>query len=132
MVQSIEDSLFFDDLESAADIRANGVLNAAVSIIPRLKVSERSKPWWNADLRALRQDMARSLRQLRRTRYVLDEAAYKSIRNRYFKAVREARTAHWETFLETTPDVYKAYRYIRNKLLNAVCHLVPGTIPPRI
>lgn len=118
LVQSIQDSLFFDDLDSDAEMVANEVLNAAGSSIPRLKVSERSKPWWNADLQALRQEMALSLRQFRRTRDVMDEAAYKSIRNRYFKAVREARTTHWETFLQTTPNVYTAYRYIRNKRSN--------------
>lgn len=45
----------------------------------------------------------------------MDEVAYKSIWNRYFKAVKEAKMAHWETFLQTIPDLYKAYRYIRNK-----------------
>lgn len=70
LVQGIKHALSFDDLGSAAEMLASGVL---------------------------------------------DETSYKSARNRYFRAIREARNAHWETFLQATPDVYKAYHYIRNK-----------------
>lgn len=59
--------------------------------------------------------MHSKLRLYKRSRTEIDLADFKSNRNQYFKAINEAKKSHWEAFLQNTPDVYKAYRYIRNK-----------------
>ena len=89
---------------------------AAKKAIPRLKISERSKPWWTDEIQRLRSEKSALLRRAKRQKTPDKDLwqQWKVARNAYFKAIREAKQESWLQWLEAAKDsdIYRAYRAI--------------------
>ena len=111
-----------NDYESIATTVSNAILQSAEDAIPRLKVCERSKPWWTPELNMLRKTMTSALRHYKKHRSCQSEEKYKAVKNKYFHSVRLAKRNHWDNFLQNAvkEDIFKAYKYTKASLNTAV------------
>ena len=124
LLQNSEDQLS-QELERAAEAKNHNLMaevlttairTAADSAIPKLRVVERSKPWWNEDLSDLRKLLNRAHRRYKD--YSDDDVFvqdWKAARNTYFHAIRQAKQSYWTNFLEGAEgkDVFTAFRYTK-------------------
>ena len=80
---------------------------------PYRRESSRSKPWWTADLSNQRKALARARKRYKRGLGSQPEEDWKKARNGYNDSLKQARSDHWESFLENavTKDAYKALSY---------------------
>ena len=84
--------------------------------IPRAKISEFSKPWWNEHLSKLRKRLAiqkRLFKKNRENQFLLEK--YKEARNKYFQAIRKEKSSCWNNFLEKAKgkEIFKALKYTK-------------------
>src|ERR1700710_903302 len=79
---------------------------------PSKRPSVHAEPWWSAELSHLRQSYNLAARTHRRNRSAPSLSESKVRRNAYFKAIRKAKSAHWEEYLYsvTTTTVWDARR----------------------
>lgn len=85
--------------------------------LPKRKPSPRAKRWWNKELEELRHIMntARRLHQhMREERHAI---SYRSLRNRYQRAVKKAKRDCWAKYLDSLRGVkvFDVYRYLKPK-----------------
>jgi hypothetical protein len=96
---------------------------AADQAIPKLKVVERSKPWWTPELAALRRTQQRAFRLAKGAReYSPLQEAWKTARNAYFHAIRQAKIQHWQAFLAGAQgrEVFLAHRYTKGSTVTKI------------
>lgn len=115
------------DLDSLVLELTRAIQDSASEAIPKSRVVERSKPWWSSELLEKRKEMAKKDRERR----VQDpevaeenETRYRKARSSYFSSITEAKTNHWNSFLEKAQDkeIFTALRYQKQKSL--------GKVPP--
>lgn len=89
------------------------VTDALEANTKRLRITERSKRWWNADCTAA-YERARFHRRLARLCHTpaAERRAARST-NEYHRLIRKVKAAHWTEFLKTRegPNIWVAYRY---------------------
>ena len=115
-----------DNLDKYAANFSDIILQASNSCIPRRRTTPQSKPWWTPALRELRRILSKAQRTLQAARRRLRELdlnpvannerdALYNARNRYFQAVKDAKRAHWNKFLEKTDpkSIFKAMAYTK-------------------
>jgi ribonuclease HI/exonuclease III len=87
--------------------------------IPKLKVVERSKPWWSPELTSLRRTLNTAFRRYKKNQTRAKQEAYKEARNSYFQAIRKAKETHWADFLEQAEgnDIYTALKFTKGYVL---------------
>lgn len=105
------------DLEEVATLLTKSVLGAARRAIPKKRLCERSKPWWNENISTLRKELAISYRRWKKERTDPLLAEWKAIRQAYGKAIKVAKKAFWEEFLgeASGKDVFTAYSYTKDR-----------------
>jgi hypothetical protein len=107
--------LVTDFLDQAAESLTTAITTAAKIAIPIQKTSAKAKPWWNDELRELRQTMLQCKRQLARDSS--QKQQYLVARNSYFLAIKRAKRKHWNQFLEKEDprSIYKAMAYTKDR-----------------
>ena len=103
-------------LERMATTLTEIIRTAAEASIPRAKPGARAKPWWTAELRDLRKTMLRHQRTaIRDPTDTEARRTYLDARNSYLAKVKEAKTDHWNEFLEkeTPSSIYAAMAYTK-------------------
>jgi len=113
-----------EHLDQAASALTKAIQLASVKSIPLLRISPKSKPWWNDKLKDLRKAHNRAYRALRRCPKHLEDNSkidehkehYKTSRNTYFQAVKAAKQDHWNRFLEgeDPTTIFKAMSYTKD------------------
>ena len=88
-------------------------------IIPLSKPVPHSRCWWNDELSMLKNHLNKLNNESYRFRALDDHPvheALKVIRNKYGDAIKQAKTQHWQDFLEAAqgPDIWVANQYISN------------------
>jgi ribonuclease HI len=126
LLQAIESAISTENYEEVAYVLSNTIKEAADHAIPRKRVSEYSKPWWDEVLTYLRQTFNTAHRQYKKYKTADLEEAYKAARNTYFQAVRKKKEECWVNYLESLDlgDVYSVRRYTREKGLTKVPTIV--------
>ncbi|KAK5989401.1 hypothetical protein PT974_10920 [Cladobotryum mycophilum] len=101
--------------DEIANLLRDTILEAAELAIARQRPSERSKPWWNDELKDLRKALNRATRLYKAGPTAITLAIWKEARNSYNLALRAIKRAHWNSFLKeaVTTDIYKAYKYTK-------------------
>ena len=67
--------------------------------------SPRSKPWWSPFLSQLRSAFHSASRSYKSSRDLYDQSALRSARRSYFSAIKNAKFAHWSSYLSSlTPS----------------------------
>ena len=116
LLETIETAIREKQHNQIAEVLTSAIQLAADQTIPRLRVVERSKPWWNEDLANLRKLLHNAYRRYKQfPDDMLFLQDWKEVRNTYFHAVREAKQAHWSNFLELAEgaEVFTAFRYTK-------------------
>ena len=75
--QQIDSLLATRDYDGIATTITNAIMQSAENAIPRLKVCERSKPWWTPELNKMRKDLTSALRHYKKHRTGQSEEEYK-------------------------------------------------------
>lgn len=110
-----------DLLDLAAEEFSSALTKACEKSIPLINMSATSKPWWSEELFQLRKELKHSWNQLRA--YVKDggrdpeaKRRYIQEKNTYLLAVKQAKTTHWNAFLEKEDpqSIFKAMAYTKD------------------
>ena len=119
LLQAIELAISSCEYEEVAYILSNTIKEAADQAIPRKRVSEHSKPWWDEELTHLRKAFNTAYRAYKKHKSSTFEEAYKATRNTYFQAVRKKKEECWVNYLESldlgSGEVFSARRYTRER-----------------
>ena len=99
-------------LSSWFDRHLTRVTTLLLANTPLKRPSLRSKPWWSATLSHLRQDYHMAMRVHRAEHSPATLSESKARRLVYFKAIKRAKSAHWNAFLSKIGpmDVWNARR----------------------
>lgn len=116
-------------LDQAAEDLSNAIKTAADASIPIKYFHQRSKPWWNKELKELRKEMIRKHKILKIDK---DDAfcmvEYKHARNTYFSAIKSAKQGHWNNFLEKEDprSIFQAMSYTKEATTKIIPSLSRG------
>lgn len=116
-------------LDAAAQELTECITKAAKESIPMYPKCVKSKPWWNSDLSEKRKIMARSLRKSKSQTHDTSRKVgsdYSNARNVYFAAIKKAKQAHWNEFLEKEDpkSIFKAMSYTKTRMNQRIPYLV--------
>jgi hypothetical protein len=102
-------------LEEAAIQLTEIVQIAATNHIPKIKKSDKSKPWWNQGLNKLRKSMAQKRRQWKRACSNETHKIFQNARNSYFDAIKNSKQKSWNEFLINAQgkEIFKAFQYVK-------------------
>jgi len=100
-------------LENEAEKLRDIILKAAENI-PKRRVTEYSKCWWNDELKTLRKELAITRKNWKEK--LIPQQEYQQARTTYFKQIKLEKTKCWNTFLENAvgKDIFKAFNYIKS------------------
>ena len=104
------------ELDQLALEFTNYILEAAKASIPKASKSSYSKPWWNEKLKALGKIYKYFSRLAKRSSFTLYKQELLGAKNNYFNSIKEAKTKHWNLFLEKedSQSIFKAMSYTRD------------------
>ena len=108
----IPDNITSGSMDALAQALTAAITTAAEEAMPRLRHCERSKPWWNKELWALRIALNRELRAYKKLRSEKSLTKWRKARNHYFRAIRQAKTTHWEAFLANAAGMSRSARRV--------------------
>jgi ribonuclease HI len=116
-----DNSPISDLLDSVALALTDAISGAAKASIPVCKPGARPKPWWNPELKDLRQDMIHKQRHVR-TDNPQSTLPYLQSKNTYFQAIKRAKREHWNQFLEKEDpkSIFKAMSYTKDRRVERI------------
>jgi len=100
-------------LKQEAEKLRDIILKAAEKNIPKKRITEKSKCWWNSELKTLRKDLSTARRNWKRKQ--INQTQYITIRNSFFQAIKIEKARYWNNFLENAvgKDIFKAFNYTK-------------------
>ena len=100
-------------LENEAEKLRDIILKAAENI-PKRRVTEYSKCWWNDELKTLRKELAITRKNWKEK--LIPQQEYQQARTTYFKQIKLEKAKCWNTFLENAvgKDIFKAFNYTKS------------------
>lgn len=93
-----------DNLEKATSLFQRNIILAVERSTPILKITPRSKIWWNEKIEETRKEMLRQKRVWKLNRSQKEWETFKTKRNKHFKEIRSAKEKSWVDFLENAKD----------------------------
>jgi hypothetical protein len=92
------------------------ILGAAIASIPKTSKSSYSKPWWNEKLKAIGKVYKYFSRLAKKSNFTLYKQELLDAKNNYFNSIKEAKTKHWNLFLEKEDcqSIFKAMSYTKD------------------
>ena len=88
-----------ENLEQAACLLRDNLLNAVEYAIPTIRQTPRTKSWWSDTIKQERTNMLRLKRTWKNNKTKENWQAFKIQRNLYFKSIRKAKESLWIDFL---------------------------------
>jgi hypothetical protein len=113
---SIDKVSLDQELDQLASSFTDIIVRAAISSIPKTVISAYSKPWWNENIKALGKVYKYFCRKAKRSNFTLYTKELNDARNNYFNSIKEAKSSHWNQFLEKedTQSIFKAMSYTKD------------------
>jgi len=71
-------------LETEAEKLRDIITIAANKAIPKKRIHEKSKPWWNEELKLLRKELASAKRQYKKNQNQTSQQAFQALKSDYF------------------------------------------------
>ena len=104
----ISTSMLKKEVEKLRDI----ILKAAENI-PKKRVTEYSKCWWNDELKILRKELSITRKNWKEK--LVSRQEYRQARTKYFQQIRLEKAKCWNTFLENAigKEIFKAFNYTK-------------------
>src|SRR5947207_4573858 len=102
-------------LETEAKKLRDIIIIAANKAIPKKRIHEKSKPWWNEELKLLRKELANAKRQYKKNQNQTTQQAFQALKSDYFHKIKQAKATCWNDFLENAvgKDIFKAFNYTK-------------------
>src|SRR5436190_2232547 len=102
-------------LETEAEKLRNIIIIAANKAISKKRIHEKSKPWWNKELKLLRKELANAKRQYKKNQNQTTQQAFQALKSDYFYKIKQAKATCWNDFLENAvgKDIFKAFNYTK-------------------
>jgi len=116
LTSSIVNLSLDQELDQLASSFTDIIVKAANFSIPKTTISVYSKPWWNENLKALGKVYKYFSRRAKRSNFTLYTEELNNAKNSYFNCIKEAKSTHWNQFLEKedTQTIFKAMSYTKN------------------
>jgi hypothetical protein len=113
--RALHDNPTTDNMDKAAEMLRNLILEAIRQHVPTSNICDRSKRWWNPTILKARQTMRTTLKRWKETRAPQDHTTYKATRNEYFRGIKTAKAETWKSFLADAvgKDIYQAMKYTK-------------------
>ena len=111
----ISHSHHHQNLDLAAELLQEGIQAACNMHVPLIRLSPRSKVWWNEELTENRKTMKQYQRRYKLERTPEARADFNRHRNCYFRAIQDAKSKCWDIFLSEAKgkEIYTAFRYTK-------------------
>ena len=102
-----------DILEKEAEKLRDIILKAAENI-PKKRISEHSKCWWNDELKTLRKELSITRRNWQERS--ISQQEYQQARTKYFQQIKLEKVKCWNNFLENAvgKEIFKAFNYTKS------------------
>src|SRR6266480_7690650 len=102
-------------LETEAEKLRDIIIIAANKTISKKRIHEKSKSWWNKELKLLRKELANAKRQYKKNQNQTTQQAFQALKSDYFYKIKQAKATCWNNFLENTvgKDIFKAFNYTK-------------------
>src|SRR5438034_761170 len=102
-------------LETEAEKLRDIIIIAANKAIPKKRIHEKSKSWWNEELKLLRKELANAKRQYKKNQNQTTQQAFQALKADYFYKIKQAKATCWNDFLENAvgKDIFKAFNYTK-------------------
>src|SRR5205809_2694702 len=102
-------------LETEAEKLRDIIIIAANKAISKKRIHEKSKPWWNEELKLLRKELANAKRQYKKNQNQTSQQAFQALKSDYFYKIKQAKATCWNDFLENAvgKDIFKAFNYTK-------------------
>lgn len=99
-------------MDQLASTLTSIITTAGDATIPKTSKAARAKAWWSEVILHQRQEVARKRRNIRQGDPESTET-FNEARNEYFRAIKDAKTEHWNQFLqkEDAKSIFKALKY---------------------
>ena len=103
------------NLDVAAELLRDCILEAVKASVPKLRIHARSKAWWTPEITAKRRKMKGAKRQLKLEPSEDNHLYYKRTRNEYFRSIKQSKTNMWNTYVEdaTGSKVYDPLKQLK-------------------
>ena len=100
-------------LEKEAEKLRDIILKAAKNI-PKKKITEYSKCWWNDELKTLRKEL--SITRNKWQERSIFQKEYQQAKTKYFKQIKLEKAKCWNNFLENAvgKEIFKAFNYTKS------------------
>ena len=100
-------------LEKEAEKLRDIILKAAENI-PKKRVTEYSKCWWNSELKTLRKELSITRKNWKEK--LVSQQEYQQARTKYFQQIKLEKAKCWNTFLENAvgKEIFKAFNYTKS------------------
>ena len=110
------------ELDLLAKDFTNRIVDAASNSIPKSTISPYSKPQQNKDLKTLRKSILYYSRKSKALGYTLYKQELQKAKNTYFIAIKGAKLAYWNKFLENkdSQSIFKAMKYTKDTLYKLI------------
>src|SRR2546430_12433085 len=102
-------------LETEAEKLRDIITIAASKAISKKRIHEKSKSWWNEELKLLRKELASAKRQYKKNQNQTSQQAFQALKSDYFYKIKQAKATCWNDFLENAvgKDIFKAFNYTK-------------------
>ncbi len=102
-------------LETEAEKLRDIILHAVNKAISKKRTHEKSKSWWNEELKLLRKELATAKRQYKKNQNQTNQQAFQALKSDYFYKIKQAKATCWNNFLENAveKDIFKAFNYTK-------------------
>jgi hypothetical protein len=102
-----------DILEKEAEKLRDLILKAAENI-PKKRITEHSKCWWNNELKILKKELSITRRNWKEKR--TSQQTYQQAKTKYFQQIKLEKAKCWNSFLENAigKEIFKAFNYTKS------------------
>jgi len=100
-----------EDIERELDVVNTAILNSFYKACPERRISGRNKmPWWNHDLKVLRQQANRAFHRAYKSGLEQDWQSHRKARRSFKKELRRCKRESWQNFCSRVEGVHESSR----------------------
>ncbi|KAH7552688.1 hypothetical protein BM1_08639 [Bipolaris maydis] len=116
-------------LDELGEVLTKAIQSALEKSTPLVNLKPKTKPWWTSELHSRKRDLSRAYRAYKKEAAKENNSSlyqwkreYLCTKNRYLKAIRQAKQSHWEAFLQkdSPKEIFKALAYTKDNLSSRI------------
>ena len=110
----LDNSIISPDILEKEAVKLRDIILKAAENIPKKRVTEYSKCWWNDELKVLRKELSMTRRNWKER--LVSQQEYQQARTKYFQQIKLEKAKCWNSFLENAvgKEIFKAFNYTKS------------------